>query len=555
MKKYVEFLEEITKEELYEGLLGYGMFSEKLPPIFSSVKLYEHYKNRSLAHDCEKWCGYISFDSMRNTSIPRTLGIPNPIQYAILCRKLTDNFDDIIKIIERNTKDDKYKISRLHIRKSSNKSLFLMKYEEPDSFDCEQNNLDDVPEDTQCEKGSKTLFNLNYKNWHEDGDPVLDFLIGKRYVVKTDISQCFASIYTHSIPWCVVGKDEAKNQKKDNKRWYNAIDKACQFMRNGETHGLMIGPHTSNLLSEMILTSVDKELQTKGYSYIRNIDDYTCYTENYEEAESFLKDLNIELRKFDLLLNHKKTLISELPQLGIESWVQQINKSIITLNQKTVDLSTVRTYLNNAIEVMQTNGNNASVLFYAIKILGKKELTALAEDFCLTQICHLAIIYPYLIPIMDKYVFTAFKASKDTIEKFTEALYKDAKKKGNWEAISYALFFAWKYDFKLPEVKKKEIIESSDCICKLLLFIYCKQFKDRPTMGLLRKKAKSLMNTYFDENWVFIYETLSADEIDKGWLIPQDLSKKEAQKIEAQKKEWMELKKSRVEFLDLSCKS
>ena len=38
------------------------------------------------------------------------------------------------------------------------------------------------------------------------------------------------------------------------------IDKACQAVKNGETHGLLIGPHTSNLLSEIILTVVDKQL-------------------------------------------------------------------------------------------------------------------------------------------------------------------------------------------------------------------------------------------------------------------------------------------------------
>ena len=46
---------------------------------------------------------------------------------------------------------------------------------------------------------------MNYSNWKTDGTPEPDLLIGKKYIVKADISTCFPSIYTHSIPWALVG--------------------------------------------------------------------------------------------------------------------------------------------------------------------------------------------------------------------------------------------------------------------------------------------------------------------------------------------------------------
>lgn len=33
-KSYLEHMESITSEELYRGLLGYGLFGEKIQPIF-----------------------------------------------------------------------------------------------------------------------------------------------------------------------------------------------------------------------------------------------------------------------------------------------------------------------------------------------------------------------------------------------------------------------------------------------------------------------------------------------------------------------------------------
>ena len=41
-KSYIECLRDISPDELYNGLLGYGLFAEKLPPIATSVKYGEY---------------------------------------------------------------------------------------------------------------------------------------------------------------------------------------------------------------------------------------------------------------------------------------------------------------------------------------------------------------------------------------------------------------------------------------------------------------------------------------------------------------------------------
>lgn len=42
MKQYADYMDEITGDELYEGLMVCGMFSEKLPPIFTSEEFFEY---------------------------------------------------------------------------------------------------------------------------------------------------------------------------------------------------------------------------------------------------------------------------------------------------------------------------------------------------------------------------------------------------------------------------------------------------------------------------------------------------------------------------------
>ena len=88
---------------------------------------------------------------------------------------------------------------------------------------------------------------MNYSNWMNDPSPEPAILIGKQYVVKCDISTCFPSIYTHSLPWAIMGRDRAKQDRTVRPdSWANKIDKLLQKVSDGETHGLLIGPHSSN---------------------------------------------------------------------------------------------------------------------------------------------------------------------------------------------------------------------------------------------------------------------------------------------------------------------
>ena len=288
-KPYRAFMKEINSEDIYRGFLGYGFFSDRLPPIFTSEPFYKYCQDKKLQLDRRSY-DYIYYESMRNINVLRAFGIPNPFAYEYLCHVIKDNWEHIGEKLINNTEGNTHKISRLHVRKR-----YDVRY----------------------------LFELNYKNWKVDMSPEPDLLLGSHYVVKTDISTCFPSIYTHSLCWALVGKTIAKQNRNDKKEWYNILDSACQKLRNGETHGLMIGPHASNLLSEIILTAVDKGL-CKKYKYIRNIDDYICYVSNMEEAQNFLTDLREYLREYDLSINYRKTQISPLPLATVEDWVREL---------------------------------------------------------------------------------------------------------------------------------------------------------------------------------------------------------------------------------------
>lgn len=483
-KSYSHFTDSFSSYDIYKGFLAYGMFAEKIPPFLTSEIFYNYTIANPRSYSAKPQ-QYVYYENMRNINIPRPFGIPTPFSYQSLCKCISDNWSNIQEHFRNQTNGQEYKISRIHIRKLKDKD---------------------------------EVFEMNYTNWELDGTPEPDLLIGKKFVVKADISNCFPSIYTHSLPWALVGKEIAKSNRNKSE-WFNQIDFCVQNTKHGETHGLLIGPHTSNLLSEIILTVIDKKLYDKGWRYIRNVDDYTCYVETCEDVEYFLADLQKELREFDLSINHKKTQIMELPEAAVEQWVRKINTISLDTAYGKVDFKHARAYMDFAIELMKENKGNSSVLKYAIKVLKGKDLTDNATKYTIKTIFHLAILYPYLIPILEDYVFIPYSILNDEVVKFSQKIYEDGLKKRNFEETSYALYYAIKYDFTLNNIKEEDAINSSDCIFLLLMYLYCNKHGDTPKVKELKNHARMLNRDESDMNkfWLFVYEVLPKSDLKDVW--------------------------------------
>lgn len=116
-KKYGEYLDEITANELYEGLLGYGMFANKLPPVFTSVPFFNYCQANKPVYSDKDWHDYVYYSSMRNVNIPRAFGIPTPMKYQCLCAVLKDSWDELKQHFHQQTDLQEYRVSRIHLRK------------------------------------------------------------------------------------------------------------------------------------------------------------------------------------------------------------------------------------------------------------------------------------------------------------------------------------------------------------------------------------------------------------------------------------------------------
>lgn len=529
MKSYAEIMREITTDKLFTGLLGHGLFADKLPHVFTSEFFMKYCKKKYTNYICKKAHEWIDVDIMRNTGVPRTLGIPNPFSYYNACYMLKEKWPFLQGYFQEQTNNWQHKVSRIHIRKRKN---------------------------------SKALFEMNYTNWKIDGTPQEEWMIGCKYVVKADISSCFPSIYTHALTWALMGKDKAKQEyKKTEKkrselyRFCDDIDYFTRAMKNNETKGLLIGPHTSNLLSEVILTRIDKTLVEHNWHYERHIDDYRCYVSTYEDAKRFLVDLHQQLRIYDLNLNYKKTKIESLPLGKMEVWVNQLNMvgmAILPNNNPDkisplpLDYQRVKQYLNYAIQ-LTIDVQDTAVLNYAIKVIGNSKKFILqehAQRYFYNTALYLAGIYPYLLRELDTYVFPMEIQDKINKKSLVKQALQHAKEIDQYEEAYYTIIFDIKYDLGLEtELENLDdyyqwIQHSSDCLLKLFGWLWAKKNHHQDKAQELEQHAKSLAEIgEWDKNWLFCYECLSVQNI------------KDLVNSKCIEQDWNQIKKDNISFL------
>jgi hypothetical protein len=384
-------VDKLSAKDVLTGLLDHGLFAEKVPPCFTSKGLALHAKSwlggifdeadeKKLAGKINnKSHDYIRYEALRDINIPRHLGIPHPESYSVQALAIEKHWDEIKAHCGKPTPP----VSRVYVRHVGGGCIFEMNYKGDERYQLEEDEI----------------------NW----------MAGAQFVVKADVAACFPSIYTHSIPWALHGRENSKRNSGLGKLPGNLLDKCTQITRDKQTNGLLIGPHASNILSEIILTSIDNELLSKGYTKLkRHIDDYEFYADTYDQAERFLKDLGLSLRAYEMSLNEKKTRVLPLPRPTEENWKQELNRFVFPKGD--VIFSTVRSFLDLALENALAAGTSAP-LNYAIQMLAdnrdERPLNLRAKRLYFQEAINLALSYPYLAPLLDKFVFDKHRHDKD----------------------------------------------------------------------------------------------------------------------------------------------
>lgn len=153
-------------------------------------------------------------------------------------------------------------------------------------------------------------------NWYEQIEQK-SIELGMRYefITHTDITDCYGSIYTHSIAWALHTKEVDKAEISCKSFIGGIIERHFHWMSYGKTNGIPQGSVLMDFIAEIVLGYVDEILAKKisilkieEYKILRYRDDYRIFTNNSHDAETILKELSNVLFSLNMKLNAQKTL-------------------------------------------------------------------------------------------------------------------------------------------------------------------------------------------------------------------------------------------------------
>jgi len=478
--------------------LTHGYFPHELPQSFSSISfgemIGELVDTNSLPRDLSelidrqnsrRTARLIKHNLARVNKFRRVLGIPNPILYIGLCKEIIDNWVEIENFINRSPLSyTKPAISNNGNRAFSDKSL-----------------LRDRPQ-------IRAQFRSNGK-----------------YLLVTDIQQFYPSIYTHSLSWALHTKTVAKVKRNDMSFLGNRLDKFARGMQDSQTMGLPIGPDSSRILSEILLTAVDIELINKlpNLKGFRRVDDYELTFRSRSEAENALGTLQGILSDFELSLNESKTQILELPLPLEETWRFTFKDFNFDFdNKRPLDrIKDLTIYFGLAFETALKYPQD-SVIAYGISRMKKENVVKATEDkmvwkFYQNLLIQSMIAEPgvirYALFELKKYMDRGLLIDKDKIQDALEQIIQFHYSLGHESEVAWAIWAAIILETKLSELSSNYISQNRDSLVPLLA-LHAESI-NLTSVPLDRTYWSSLMteDELWGNNWLLCYEANL-----KGWL-------------------------------------
>ena len=153
--------------------------------------------------------------------------------------------------------------------------------------------------------------------WEKVEQKSIELSLDFEFVVHTDLVDCYAALYTHSIAWALHTKEIAKANRYDMGLIGNVIDLHIRAMRHGQTNGIPQGSVLMDFIAEMVIGYADSELSTRihdqnidEYQILRYKDDYRIFVNNPQDGEKILKSLTEVMIDLGLKLKPEKTKAS-----------------------------------------------------------------------------------------------------------------------------------------------------------------------------------------------------------------------------------------------------
>jgi len=469
-------LSKIRREDVRTFLLKYGYFPESqfLPSdFFSTTSLVEKAalkKLKKLSYDKAKEGKPTFLFFPRSKYAIRALGVPPIEGFVHLSNFISDFWDEIKKHLQLNQGD------------------LIIPYSYPLFFE---------------NKKRSDVSISNHKVLSELDIPVA--VSHFNYCIFLDIKSFYPSTYTHTLAWCLDSRTRERPERNNKHNFANKFDSLTRKLYNGRTKGILIGPYTSDLASEILLRTIDKEISEKiSNKKIETIgfrfkDDYVLFFNRLEDADFTRKCIQQILNDYHLEVNDNKTRVvhtdefedKKVWKVEVEKLKNEINEVYQSVNKDgllVVPEKRIRFWLKKTQSLYELHDDE-----YIIKtILGnlvKEKVKSISIKKTTTSSC------PHQIALEEVYISI-----------FSYISYLCKKAPSSWPLFMVFICFCLKNN------PNKEVVSS----VKIFLFDFIKSYaKSGDSFSLiwtlyclwrcnidLTEQLKRLIRKEYEENWL-----------------------------------------------------
>lgn len=462
-----------------EGLISRGYFPRELPPAFTP-RVFGAFLASNLStlptsfeqnNDPAK---LLSHNLARSGSLRRKLGVPNPVHFFKLASFVVDNWQE------------------------------LWRYASLSSFSLT------TPVDGFLRRAIERQYSLTER-------PVrrAHLRSTSRYILHADINRFYPSVYTHSIPWAIHTKAVAKTNRSDHLIG-NRLDRLVRNAQDGQTMGIPIGPDTSLLIAEIVLSAIDTRLSERGITAgFRYIDDYEFGFKNLSETEEALAIFQEILNEYELALNPSKTKIVKLP-ITTESLAISELRTFQFRTSVSCQQSDILRYFDRAF-VLSNESPEEGVLKYAISRLSGEDIHSsnweLLENLILQCVMSEPGAISFALNHIVRYRDLHYPIDRDRVsDTFNDTICQHAPL-GHGSEVAWALWGLLVLRIQVTTNSLRAASAMNDSLVGLLIL-------DASSKGLIPQDADfanfpPVMTTedLYGEHWLLSYEANV-----KGWL-------------------------------------
>lgn len=347
------------------------------------------------------------------------------------------------------------------------------------------------------------------------------------WLVKTDITRFYPSIYTHSITWAAYGKENVKLKiKMFDGSFADRLDILVRACNRNQTVGIPIGPETSRILAEIVSSRIDDDLRPAFAklpidSLDRLQDDWFIGVKTLESAERYLSDIVRAYREYGLDINGTKTSVSRVVTHTEDAWRSELG-GFLSHRSGNLRGARLREFLTLTLRLQAQNQKQA-VMNYALTVLENQDFrktdVEAMESFLLKAALQAPGSMGRISELLINMDFDTGAVSKGRVRvRFLELAIRALEKGDTYEAI-WMIFTLRGLGINIASRKLFELAGQTRSSA-LALILLDMESRGQIGDGLPKAHWEAQINRdtiLTDWNWLLAYEACR-----RGWLADQN---------------------------------